>query len=380
MKNVEEILCDLIRIRTDNSVKSNNDFVNYVCDFLLQEGVRYKKISNTNENFNNILAGINIEEFKNIGTGLILSGHMDTVSANFSDWDTNPFEGTIINDNIYGRGTMDMKYFIAVVLSLIPEIKKANIPVFFAFSCDEETDVQGVRALTSFLKVRNIHPKYALIGEATHFDLCVSSRGYIGYTTIVKGVSAHSGDPSLGTNAAYIAAKIISKIEKLNEQYISQGTSLNVGVIQGGVGRNSVPSEVSIDWEIRYDQEEDKIQIIHEMEILYEQLRKDYKNAHILIKTKEELPSFERAENSNIIKLAQNILNTQILTLPYATEAGFYQELGLETLVCGAGDEKLAHSSSEHISISDLKKYRNFLMDFILSIRENLETHQIKLE
>ena len=153
-----------------------------------------------------------------------------------------------------------------------------------------------------------------------------------------------------------------------------------MGVIQGGVGRNSVPSEVSIDWEIRYDQEEDKIQIIHEMEILYEQLRKDYKNAHILIKTKEELPSFERAENSNIIKLAQNILNTQILTLPYATEAGFYQELGLETLVCGAGDEKLAHSSSEHISISDLKKYRNFLMDFILSIRENLETHQIKVE
>ena len=119
MKNVEEILCDLIRIRTDNSVKSNDDFVNYVCDFLLQEGVRYKKISNTNENFNNILAGINIEEFKNIGTGLILSGHMDTVSANFADWDTNPFEGTIINDNIYGRGAMDMKYFIAVVLSMM---------------------------------------------------------------------------------------------------------------------------------------------------------------------------------------------------------------------------------------------------------------------
>ena len=360
MKNVEDILCDLIRIRTDNSVKSNDDFVNYICDFLLQEGVRYKKISNTNENFNNILAGINIEEFKNIGTGLILSGHMDTVSANFSDW--------------------DMKYFIAVVLSLIPEIKKANIPVFFAFSCDEETDVQGVRALTSFLKVRNIHPKYALIGEATHFDLCVSSRGYVGYTTIVKGVSAHSGDPSLGTNAAYIAAKIISKIEKLNEQYVSQGTSLNVGVIQGGVGRNSVPSEVSIDWEIRYDQEEDKIQIIQEMEKLYDQLKKDYKNAHILVKTKEELPSFERTESSNIVKVAQNILNTQILTLPYATEAGFYQELGLETLVCGAGDEKLAHSSSEHISISDLKKYRNFLMDFILFIRENLETHQIKVE
>ena len=373
MKDVEDILCELIRIRTDNPVKSNNDFVNYICDFLSQEGVCYEKISTTTENFNNILAGINIGEFQNIDTGIVLSGHMDTVSANFSDWDTNPFEGTVINGNIYGRGTMDMKYFIAVVLSLIPEIKKANIPIFFAFSCDEETDVQGVRAITSFFKVRNIHPKYALIGEATHFDLGVSSRGYVGYTTVIKGVSAHSGNPSLGTNAAYISAKIISKIEELNQHYMPQGTSLNVGVIHGGVGRNSVPSEVTIDWEIRYDREEDKIQIIQEMEKLYDQLKKDYKNAHILVKTKEELPSFKRTESSNIVKLAQNILNTQILTLPYATEAGFYQESGMEALICGAGDEKLAHSSSEHISIADLKKYRNFLIDFILSIQADLK-------
>ena len=254
MKNVENILCDLIRIRTDNTVKSNDEFVNYICDFLSHENVLFKKVPNPDKNFNNILAGINVKELKNIDTGLVLSGHMDTVSANLSDWKTDPFKASIIDDKIYGRGSVDMKHFIAVVLSLIPEIKKARIPVFLFFSSDEETNVQGVRSLISFMKEQNIYPKYALIGEATHFDLCVASRGYIGYKTLIKGVAAHSGDPSLGTNAAYIGAKIISKIEKLNEEYTPKGTSLNVGLAQGGIGRNSVPSEFFIDWEIRYAQ------------------------------------------------------------------------------------------------------------------------------
>ena len=374
MKNVEDILGDLIRIRTDNTVQNNDEFVNYVSDFLSREGVHFKKIPNGTEGFNSILAGVNIEEFKNINTGLLLSGHMDTVSANFSDWDTNPFEPAVINGNIYGRGTMDMKYFIAVILSLIPEMKKVDFPIFFALSCDEETDVLGVRSLTSFLKVRNICPKYAVVGEATHFDLCVASRGYIGYTTVIKGVSAHSGSPALGTNAIYIAAKIISKIEQLNQKHMSAGTSLNVGVVHGGVGRNSVPSEVSVDWEIRYNQEEVKNQIITEMENFYAVLQGEYNNAHILVKTREELPSFEKKDDSRIVKIAGDILNTKTFVLPYATEAGFYQGLGMETLICGAGNEKLAHSSSEHISISDLREYQRFLTEFITSVQQDLET------
>ena len=371
MKNVENILCDLIRIRTDNTVKSNKKFVNYICDFLSHENVLFKKVPNPDKNFNNILAGINVKELKNIDTGLVLSGHMDTVSVNPLDWKTDPFKASIIDDKIHGRGSVDMKHFISVVLSLIPEIKKARIPVFLLFSSDEEINVQGVRSLISFMKEQNIYPKYALIGEATHFDLCVASRGYIGYRTMIKGVSVHSGNPSLGTNAAYIGAKIISKIEKLNEEYMSKGTSLNVGVAQGGIGRNSVPSEFFIDWEIRYAQEKDKIQIVCEMEKLYEQLKNDYKNADISVKTTEELPSFEKKENNSIIKITQNILNTKKLSLPYATEAGFYQELGMETLICGAGDEKLAHSAYEHISIADLKKYQEFLQDFIVAIQKN---------
>lgn len=377
MKNVENILCDLIRIKTDNTVKSNDEFVNYICNFLSREKVLFKKVPNPNKNFNNILAGINVKELKNIDTGLVLSGHMDTVSANPLDWKTDPFKASVIDGKIYGRGSVDMKHFIAVIFSLISEIKKTKIPVFFAFSSDEETDVRGVRSLISFMKEQNIYPKYALIGEATHFDLCVASRGYIGYKTIIKGVSAHSGNPSLGTNATYIGAKIISKVEKLNEEYMPKGTSLNVGVAQGEIGRNSVPSEFFIDWEIRYTQEKDKIQIVCEMKKLYEQLKNDYKNAYISVTTTEELPSFGKRENSSIIKIAQNILGTKILTLPYATEAGFYQELGMETLICGAGDEKLAHTACEHISIIDLKKYQKFLQDFIVLIQKKLKTSSV---
>lgn len=372
MNKVQEILSDLISIRTDDKMKPNTQFVEYICRILSEHNVLYKRISNPNEIQENIIAGIGVQELKNINTGLVLSAHMDTVPANPKDWDANPFQARLINNNIYGRGTVDMKYFIAVLLSMIEELKKAGIPIFLLFSCDEETDVNGIQTLMSFLEMRNIKPKYALVGEPTHFNLCISNRGYAGFTTIVKGISAHSGNPELGVNAVYIASKIIAYIEELNKQYTDAGTTLNVGVIQGGEGRNLVPSEVLIDWEIRYDSDNIKSELLDKIKALQKSLITDYKNAHIYLKEKENLPPFEKQSDSRLVQIVQGILKTQSFSLPYATEAGFFQKNDIETLICGAGDERLAHSSSECIHVDDLTKYRNFLIDFVHKIRQDL--------
>lgn len=372
MNNISNILCDLIRIQTDDKTKSNKLFVDYICKILSEHNIMFERILNHSGIQESIIAGMNVPALENINTGLVLSGHMDTVAANPADWACNPFQGQLINNEIYGRGTVDMKYFIAVVLSLLPELKSADFPIFLAFSCDEETDVTGVQTLTTFLQERHIHPQYALIGEPTHFDLCVSNRGYIGYQTVVKGISAHSGSPELGVNAAYIAAQIVSKIEELNNRYTPRGTTLNVGVLHGGEGRNSIPSRLSIDWEIRYVRETDKNEILSEIQTLKTHLLEHYTGADISSLTTEYLPPFERRDNGVLIDTVQHILGTNTFDLPYATEAGFFQSIGIETLICGAGNEQLAHCANERIHVNDLTRYQQFLIDFIHEIKPKL--------
>lgn len=358
----QDILVDLIGLKTDGSTEDNKIFVDYVCEILQKNNVRFKRLPNPDGQKENIIAGLNIDGFKNIDSGIVFSGHMDTVGANVRDWDTNPYAAVKINNSIYGRGTVDMKYFIAVVLSAIPELKKVNMPVFFLFTCDEETEVHGIEVLTNFLQMRNIHPDYALIGEPTDCKLCVANKGYLGFRTVIKGVAAHSSRPDLGVNAAYAAAKFVAKIEELSQEYITKGTTLNVGVISGGEGRNSIPSEMTLDWEIRYFEQAHKNEILQKISQFEKELTEVYKNSFIRTKTQESLPVFERRDNSKIVETAKKILESEISTMPHATEAGFLQKLGIDTLICGAGDEKLAHSSSEHIHIPDMEKYEEFLI------------------
>ena len=365
---MEDILCDLIQIRTDPAVQNNVAFVYYLVEILRKNDIVYEKIPNPDGRGDNLLAGINVRELKDIKGGILLSGHIDTVGATASEWQTNPFQGVIKDGKIYGRGTMDMKHFIAVVLHLIPQLKQIKLPIFLAFSCDEETNVLGVRQLTIFLEKNNIRPQYALIGEATDFNLYVANRGYAGYQTIIRGVAGHAGAPELGTNAAYIAAKIISKIETLNALYTPQGTTLNVGIIQGGIGRNAIPAEARIDWEIRYKNDKAHQQIIREMEDLYQNLKQTYPKSEISVEPRETLSAFEEKSDSRLTRIAENILNTPRRSFPYASEAGFYQALGMDTLMCGAGDPKLAHGADEYIAVADLNKYAEFLMNLLENI------------
>ena len=266
-----------------------------------------------------------------------------------------------------------MKYFIAVILSLLPKIKQIQIPVFLTLSCDEETNVSGIQEIIKFLSKRNIHPQYALIGEATDFKLCVSNRGCIGFRTTIKGISAHAGKPEQGINAIYIGAKLASKIEELSKNYASVGTTLNVGTLNGGIGRNSIPANVYIDWEIRYKNNHDQIKIINEVNLFCQELKKQYKNADINTETKEMLPSFEEKENSTITKLAESILKTAKVDFPYASEAGFFQAYGADTLICGAGDTKQAHAANEHIKIADINKYADFLLALLQKLEKKPE-------
>ena len=155
MKSVQDILCDLIQIRTDSSQESNASFVDYLTHVFKQNNIVFEKISNPGGKLVNILAGINVSKLQDIQGGIVLSGHMDTVKVDFEAWKTNPFQPVIQSGKVYGCGSTDMKQFIAVCLYLLPQLKKINIPIFLAFSCDEETNVLGIQKIIQFLSKNN---------------------------------------------------------------------------------------------------------------------------------------------------------------------------------------------------------------------------------
>ena len=131
MKTSTEILCDLISIKSNPEMKTNQDIVCYITDILNRNDIPFTLIPTGN--LNNIVAGINVSSLADINDGIVLSGHMDTVDAFVHDWNTNPFQGIQQDDKIIGRGTIDMKYFIAIILSLIPLLKKISLPILLAF-------------------------------------------------------------------------------------------------------------------------------------------------------------------------------------------------------------------------------------------------------
>lgn len=365
MKMAKDFLSDLIKIKTDGCEETGGQCVEYISDVLRQNDILFERVKHLGNEKESIVAAINVRQMQDVSDGLVLSGHVDVVSANEKEWKTPPFELTDVQGKLYGRGTVDMKYFAAVVLAALSELKKSSLPMFLVFTSDEETDVCGAEAVVSFFKKRRIFPKYALIGEPTNFKVCVANKGYAGYQTIIKGIAAHSSRPELGVNATYVAARLISEIERLNTVYAPLGTTLNVGVIKGGKERNSIADEVVVDWEIRYVSEEHKESVLKELELLGRRLEQEYHGAVIKLVAEETLPAFVEKEGGRLTEVATALLQTERLALNYATEAGFFQQAGIETIICGAGDEGLAHTSREYIEEQDLERYGCFLREFV---------------
>lgn len=365
MYDEEKILGDLIALRSDGQEKVKSACADYICQVLQSHGVLYEKLYVPEYDVTSVVAGINVTELKNIDKGLILSGHMDTVEVNVGGWQTNPFEMKNIEGKLYGRGTVDMKYFIAVVLSLLEELKKLKYPVLLLFSGDEERGMRGIRQILQFMDENNIHPKAALIGEPTNFGVCTAHNGYYGFKTCVTGKSGHSSRPDLGTNAIYIASKIVSKIEELNACYMPKGTTTSVGMINGGKERNSIAGEVKFDWDIRCTKEEHYLEILHELELFYDTLHQRYKQFSVCVDKEEEVSAFEGCEKGNMAHKMAALLSTEIIRLPFATEAGFLQKYGVETVICGVGEMKVMHADNECVRADDLAKYRDFFIKFL---------------
>ena len=198
-----------------------------------------------------------------IAGGIVLSGHTDVVPVDGQKWASNPFELSERDGRLYGRGTCDMKGFIAVALAMVPQFKAANLktPIHLALSCDEEVGCKGVRPLVAHMRDHMKKPRAVIVGEPTSMQVVNAHKGAITFSTEVTGHEAHSSLTDQGVNAIMVAGELLGEINRIREDLTARGdpsgrfnppySTIHVGVIEGGTAKNIIPRHCSFQWETR---------------------------------------------------------------------------------------------------------------------------------
>ncbi len=357
--NMKKILEDLIKFKTDKNIEEIHQCICYIANILDEHQCVYEIIRN-DDGKENIVALIGRNDFYRLENAILLSGHLDVVGA--SD---EMFVPSLKNGRVFGRGTVDMKSFIAVVLSSIVELKKINKPIVLAISSDEETDVKGVKNILKFFDKNEIKFEGGIVGEPTNFGIGVSNRGYLSGKFEIRGKAVHSSINRDGINVIEIMGKLWKKIFELNDKYYDEGVTLNVGNIECINDVNVIADLGKFEFEIRYKNEEQKNMILSDILDEAEKLKKDYDGSILMYNLNLEIPSFVEDKCCDFVKKNMKNNDYEIKRLAYATEAGFYQNYGIDVVIFGVGDEKLCHTESESVLIDDLFKYKEMLLNWL---------------
>ena len=375
-ENSIRILTDLIAFKTISG-ENNSSLINY-CDKILKDlGAESFKTFDKDEKRVNLFATIKAKK-PNGKTPIILSGHTDVVPVSKS-WSTDPFKATIKDDKLFGRGSCDMKGFIACTLAYAPIYSKSNLDrdIHFSFTFDEETACQGAPILIEELKKRNIKNGICIVGEPTNMKIIDGHKGCYEYTTHFEGLAGHGSAPDKGVNAVEYAARFIDKLLKLreilkdktpkNSVFNPPYTTLQIGGISGGIARNVIADKCKVDWELRPVIKEDGIFVNSEIdkyvnEELLPEMKKVYPKSSIKKEVIGEIIGFDREEKSEACELISNITGDNSReVVSFGTEAGLFQEIGISTVVCGPGSIEQAHKVDEFIKLDELKKCLSLL-------------------
>ena len=375
-ENSIRILTDLIAFKTISG-EDNSSLINY-CDKILKDlGAESFKTFDKDEKRVNLFATIKAKK-PNGKTPIILSGHTDVVPVSKS-WSTDPFKATIKDDKLFGRGSCDMKGFIACTLAYAPIYSKSNLDrdIHFSFTFDEETACQGAPILIEELKKRNIKNGICIVGEPTNMKIIDGHKGCYEYTTHFEGLAGHGSAPDKGVNAVEYAARFIDKLLKLreilkdktpkNSVFNPPYTTLQIGGISGGIARNVIADKCKVDWELRPVIKEDGIFVNSEIdkfvnEELLPEMKKVYPKSSIKKEVIGEIIGFDREEKSEACELISSITGDNSReVVSFGTEAGLFQEIGISTVVCGPGSIEQAHKVDEFIKLDELKKCLSLL-------------------
>ena len=371
-----KILTDLIGFQTVSGT-DNSELINY-CEKILNDlGIETFKVFDDEEKRVNLFGTLKAKK-TNGKKPIILSGHTDVVPVS-KGWSSDPFTATIKNEKLYGRGSCDMKGFIACTLAFAPVFKESNLDrdIHFCYTFDEETACIGAPLLIKELKKRDIKNGICIIGEPTNMKIIDAHKGMNEYTVHFGGLAGHSSKPHMGVNAIEYASRYINKLLELRQELIKRApkdcifdpphSTLSIGGISGGIAHNVIADKCKVEWETRPVNKADGDFVTKEIEKfvseeLLPDMKKVFPSSYIKKEIIGEVVGFEKLDESEACEFVSSITGDNSReVVSFGTEAGLFQEVGISTVVCGPGSIEQAHKIDEFIELNELKKCLNFL-------------------
>ena len=367
------------------SRNSNLALIDFVADYLAGHGIAVTRYLDDDGRKANLFASLGPEG----PGGVVLSGHTDVVPVDGQPWDTDPFTVSHDNGRLYGRGTSDMKSFLAVALALAPAVEAHGlaVPLHLALSYDEEVGCVGVDSMIDGIRDAGIDPRIVIVGEPTGMHVANAHKGIYSFRTAVTGHEAHSSASHIGVNAVMIAAELVAFLGGLATEMRGRAapesgfeppyTTVHVGTIEGGTALNIIPRHCGFQWEYRLFPGADEDEIIDRFKAFAASLEPAMKavaeNAGIRTEVRARVPGLEPEPASAAERLVMALTgDNQAAKVSYGTEAGKFQQAGMSTVICGPGHIAQAHKPNEFIDVAQIEACEAFLRRLLDRLREPL--------
>jgi len=364
------------------SANSNLALIHCIRDELARLGVKSRLSYNADRTKANLFATLG----EGKPAGLILSGHTDTVPWDGQDWSVDPLGGVVRDGRLYGRGSADMKGFIATAVAhaaLFLE-SQALFAIHLAFSYEEEIGCFGVRELIADMREAGIAPLACVVGEPTSMVPAIAHKGVYRYRCCVRGKEAHSSLTPQSVNAIEMAARVVGKVRDMAEGFERTEpryagfdvpfSTASVGQFHGGIADNVVPRDAEFRYEFRdlptADARAMQEQVVAYARSLEPAMRQVAPDTGFRFETICEIPSFLGSEQDGVTRLAMRLAGEPRTTnVAFGTEAGLFKGAGIRTVVCGPGSIAQAHQPDEYVSLEQLARCQAF-MEGLAQVRE----------
>lgn len=371
--SAKELLARLVAFDTV-SANSNIALIRFVEDYLARHGIDSERVPTADGKKASLFASIGPTH----APGLALSGHTDVVPVAGQRWDSDPFTLTERDGKLYGRGSCDMKGYLACALAMVPDFqrRRLNMPIHLAFSYDEEVGCTGVRPMIAELGKRLPLPRMVFVGEPTEMGVVDAHKGPVRWRVELTGRAAHSSMPHYGVNAIAYAGRLIGELLRMEEElrageqdkrFDPPFTTLQVTQIEGGTASNVVPVPCWFGWEVRALPGFDPMALDRRLKAFAAEhclpaMRRIADEADIRIAATNQVAAYAADTASGIVPLTLQLAGqNQTYAVSYCTEAGLFQDGGAPAIVCGPGNIAQAHTANEFVSVAELEKCLIFL-------------------
>jgi len=372
--DVRSMIDRLIAFDT-TSRNSNLDLIHFVRDYLADLGVTSQLTFDDEKRKANLYATLGPTD----RGGIALSGHTDVVPVDGQDWSGDPWTVRDKDDRLYGRGTCDMKSFIAIALAYAPRFLERNLalPIHYCLSYDEEVGCLGVPRLIAFLEEQPVKPVACIVGEPTDMKVIVGHKAQSGFRCRVRGLEAHSSLAPRAVNAVEAAARVIARLSDMAARKITEGpfdedydvphTTVHCGVVHGGTARNIVPADCAFEFEFRSLPGDDPAALLAEIQAyahgeVEPAMKAIAPETGFSWEAMSFIPPLDLEPDAEIITLAKFLAGANATSkVAFGTEASLFNEGGIPAVICGPGSIEQAHKPDEFVSHAQIALCEQFM-------------------